>query len=295
MPISTERLIIKMDRMAEKRHLSDVEKIKFYESFSGIRVPDIPEDELTDEEKAEDIAYRVLEEMETGKVSYEDIPLLFDRARRAMNLCNTCIAAYEACYSTCEHKVARDRYILKGVEAGEQKFGGDYEKENVGHFWEITATRPFMRLLACNADLLLEQNKRREAILIYERLLHLDPGDSVGARMPLQSLYLELGEYDKYIDLIDLFEEEPIPHYYYNYALYLYMTEGETAEASEAMQEAIEFNPYVLPFLKAEKKIPRDSLPNYQPSRETGAIVYCHDALYLWRQQFGIQKWLKKF
>jgi tetratricopeptide (TPR) repeat protein len=295
MPIITEKNFINMDRLARRKKIKEKKLLDFYTSFTGNRVPEIPFEELSDEEKAEDLAYEVLGKIETNDFEYDDLPLMFDKARQALALCSTCIAAHEAAYTAALFPAARDRYMLKGVDEGEKKFGGGYEKENAGHFWEITETRPFMRLLAAKADWLREQNKKPEAAQLYERMLRLHPDDACGIRYPLHGLYLEFHDYDKFIDLTDQFEDDYSPHWLYNYALYLYMVEGETTDADEALKEAIEFNPHVLPYLQGKKKMKKEYIPYYNAAEETGAVIYCRDALYLWRQQMGIQRWLRRF
>ncbi|MBL0310596.1 MAG: hypothetical protein IPP77_13275 [Bacteroidetes bacterium] len=152
-----------------------------------------------------------------------------------------------------------------------------------------------MRLLSMKAEWLIAQGKRHNAMELYEKLLRLHPDDAIGARLPLQVLYLEFKEYDKFIELQERFSDGFSVHHHYNYALYLYMVQAGEDELDEAMDEAIEFNPYVLPYLQGKKKIKDQYLTRYNPKDESGATVYCVDALYLWHQQYGIQKWLKKF
>jgi tetratricopeptide (TPR) repeat protein len=228
-------------------------------------------------------------------LDYYDILELHKKAKQAVELCPDCIVAYEAFFKTNEHKKVRDRYIQLGVEVGRKRFDADFFEKNKGQYWLMHETRPFMRLLAAEAERFIEYKKSKEAISIYEEMLIMDPRDAAGIRLPLQVLYLEAREFDLFIDLLDAFEDDQTPHSYFNYALYLYMVEGPSEDADEAMEEAVSFNPYVLPYLMGKKINEEQISTRFFPKGEDGAILYILDARKLWFQQKGIQNWLRQF
>jgi len=296
MPISTERSFIAMQRFMNRQKMSDNEKQDWIKNRVGAPIPEIPFEELTDEEKAEDIAFDILQEIEDGNLYYEDFKEMQEKAQLAINLCGTSLLALEAYFKTCMPKTKAHKVLDKGIMIGEQLFGGDFEKENEGHFWGLTQTRPYLRMLSSKAQRLEEQNHKKEAIQIYAKIIRLNPNDNQGSRFELQKLYLELKQFDQFLDLIDQFEDEfeYSLQSQYNYALYLYITLGECEESDDALVDAISFNPHVLPYLLG-KKLNKHYISKYTPTGEDGATVYSQDNLYLWRKQVGIQNWLRQF
>ena len=73
----------------------------------------------------------------------------------------------------------------KAVEAAERSLGGEFFKENKGHFWGLIETRPYMRAKAGLAACYYAKEKADKAIEIYEELLELNPNDNQGVRYVL--------------------------------------------------------------------------------------------------------------
>lgn len=64
-----------------------------------------------------------------------------------------------------------------------------FNEENIGEFWTIQETRPYMRLRNSYVRLLIDQGKFKKAINECENLLELSEGDNLGIRYLLMSLY----------------------------------------------------------------------------------------------------------
>lgn len=77
------------------------------------------------------------------------------------------------------------------IQKAEEKLKADglFEKENVGHFWLLLDTRPYMRLLGSYADCLIVGGKMKLAKAAYEKMLKLCKGDNLGTRYRLMSIY----------------------------------------------------------------------------------------------------------
>ncbi|MDP6381128.1 MAG: hypothetical protein QF662_07260, partial [Phycisphaerae bacterium] len=93
-------------------------------------------------------------------------------AQKALDVCPNCADAYvllaeEAAESLEE---AMDLY-RKGVEAGQRALGEKPFEEEVGYFWGLLETRPYMRARAGLAECLWEVGQRDEAIEHYKDLL----------------------------------------------------------------------------------------------------------------------------
>jgi len=65
--------------------------------------------------------------------------------------------------------------LRRTVERGEKGLGKKFFQENVGYFWGLIETRPYMRVRAQLAQLLYKADKMNEAIEHYEEML-AEPG-----------------------------------------------------------------------------------------------------------------------
>src|SRR5665647_1368445 len=81
--------------------------------------------------------------------------------------------------------------------------------ENIGHFWGIVETRPYMRLRYSYVNLLIDQGKFKMAIKECEELLVLSENDNLGARYKLFSLYAFLEDEVNVSKLYKRYKEEP--------------------------------------------------------------------------------------
>lgn len=287
MPIITEFQLIKVQRYAKRNNLSESDVQNLYQSGFGKEI-NLPESELTNEEKAEDLAYDILAKFEMGLVNDDNLNDLSAMVQEAFRLSPASLPVLEAASLF----VGDASFVLEGVHLGEERFEKDEKYKD--NFWEYPETRPYMRLLARKADMFVKAKMYSEAIECYEKLMDLNRIDPCGVRFELQTLFLEREEFDKFMDLLDEFPNDFSVHSVFNYALYSYILEGESDDVNKIMRDAVTFNPFVLPYLQGKKKAIQTA-PFFNPMDETGAIEYCLTALHLWHKQYGIQKWLKKF
>ncbi len=132
-------------------------------------------DEETPLRKAQDMMYDAWEVTDPkGRIAL---------ARKALEVSRDCADAYvllaeETASSVSE---ALDLY-RQGVEIGERALGKDTFEEDVGHFWGILETRPYMRARAGLAECLWADGKHDEAIEHYKDMLRLNPNDNQGIR-----------------------------------------------------------------------------------------------------------------
>ena len=84
---------------------------------------------------------------------------------------------------------------------------GSMMGEEVGHFWGITETRPFMRATHGLADALHDAGQTREAIAQYQELLRLNPNDNQGVRDQLTPLLLVSNREVEAVELLDRYRE----------------------------------------------------------------------------------------
>ena len=72
-----------------------------------------------------------------------------------------------------------------------------FNKENIGIFWGLIETRPYMRTKHCYMKTMIELGRYTEAIKQGEELLELCKSDNLGVRYMIIGLYTVLEKFDK--------------------------------------------------------------------------------------------------
>jgi hypothetical protein len=294
---STEKRLIDLLRLVDRKKINADELDSFIRSNDESPVPAISPNELTIQEKAEDLAYEALIQIEQRGSNSKNMNVYMSMGLKALKLDKYCLPAYEVCGSSAIGQAARDKYLLQGAHAGEKIFGGAFEKKHSGKFMQFVATRPFLRLLTYKAETMRENKMYDKVIRILERLMRLDATDSMFHRYQLQSLYLLSGDLDQFQQICLIEKKFDSVHKLFNQALFLFMTEGPSRNADEAMKKAIGFNPHVIDYLTGSRPLPERHEPEYVQNENSGAIAYCQYALPAWQAQagHGVLNWLMKF
>ena len=214
-------------------------------------------------------------------------------AEKALDLWPDCADAYTLLAEEKSRSVTEARtYLERGVEAGERALGPAAFKEDVGHFWGILETRPYMRARAGLAECLWNLGAEDEALEHYEDMLRLNPNDNQGVRDLLLTRLLKRGEQEKAGRVLDAYAEDGSATWLYHRALWLFREQGETEEANGALGEALEQNGHVPAYLLGKKKVPK-RLPDYIGWGDASeAQVYAADAEVIWRETDSARGWL---
>jgi tetratricopeptide (TPR) repeat protein len=144
---------------------------EFISQFVGTKDIPLPERELTPLERAQDKMYEAWK-AQTRKARSR-------LAREALAISPDCADAYVL---PAEEMARTPDEALKlyeeGMRAGERALGPEAFTEDVGNFWGILETRPYMRARAGVAECLLEMGEAARAVEHYQELLRLNPGDN---------------------------------------------------------------------------------------------------------------------
>jgi tetratricopeptide (TPR) repeat protein len=294
MPLTTEIIFNDANRYSEINNIP-IEKVYDLLKNNG-KLPKLKESQITEQHKAEDLAYEVLLKNEAGFKSIDEYEDNFSKAQKASLLFSNNLIVINAMMEMAKSSITTKAWMEKGLLLASKIFDEQFEEENKGHYWGLNQTRPYIRMLLTKMDYLEEEGKRKEAIIVAERIIYLNEKDNNGVRDVLQRLYLMEKRFDDFIEIIEKFPNDYSVSYFYNYALYLYIIEGANhPDTKEAMQEAIEFNPYVLPYLTKKKKLSELNINYYNPREDDGAQLYCEENIALWQTVYGVQNWLKGF
>ncbi len=178
-----------------------------------------------------------------------------------------------------------------GVEAGERALGAKAFSEDVGHFWAILSTRPYMRARTGLAQTLSAIGRHKEAAEHYRDLLRLNPNDNQGNRHLLAACLLEMGDVDALLGLLGQYDE-PTAAWLYTSAVATFIKKGDGPEARRLLLKAVKQNRYVVPYLLGDKMLPRE-LPDYVGfGDETEAVWYVEEFAVGWLAAKGAINWL---
>jgi tetratricopeptide (TPR) repeat protein len=223
-------------------------------------------------ERAQALVYQALEA--TG-------PRRIRLARQALAISAECADAYVLLAEMAEDPQEMRSLYEQGVEAGERALGPKIFVEEVGQFWGIVETRPYMRARLGLAEVLWATGERQAAITHLRELLRLNPGDNQGARYPLAVWLLSEGDLAAAERLLGEYPEEITASWAYTRALVLFRRRGAGKQADQALVGALESNPFVPQFLLGAK-LPK-SVPEYVGiGDENEAIDYVAGAYQLW-------------
>lgn len=96
-------------------------------------------------------------------------------------------------------------YISATAQMKEQGF---FEDENIGEFWLISGTRPYMRLLDTYSDVLYNCGKMKLAAEILREMLRLCENDNLGARYTLMHIYCHLEDEESALELAKKYPDD---------------------------------------------------------------------------------------
>jgi tetratricopeptide (TPR) repeat protein len=150
----------------------------------------------------------------------------------------------------------------KGLEAGERAIGQRAFKDDVGSFWGILETRPYMRACAGLAQSLWQDGHYDEAFAHWRDMLRLNLNDDQGIRYVLAARLLEVGRDRELGALLKEYEGDERAYMLWTKALFAFRTQGDNSQSRRVLAEALKSNPHVLPYLLGLKPLPRE-LPDY--------------------------------
>ena len=183
----------------------------------------------------------------------------------------------------------------QAVDAGAKQLGTSFFTENTGYFWGLVQTRPFMTAKFGYANCLFAMKKTDEAIAEYAELLTLNPNDNQGVRYNFAGVLLFCKRFSAFFELYKKYKDEPTTFWNFNYALYLFATEGASMKAKMALVKANKQNKYVVQFMIEQKKIDLYDDNYYSPGDESEASAYLIDTLEAWVACPGALEWVKDF
>jgi tetratricopeptide (TPR) repeat protein len=270
-------------RLLAEREFASIEEANAYlqEVLAAGDLPAVAP--TTPLEEAQELIYQALET--SGKRR-------LDLARRALTLSPDAADAYVLLAEAATDPQEARRLLEQGVQAGERALGAEAFQEDVGHFWGIVETRPYMRARHGLAEVLWHLGEREAAIRHLQDMLRLNPGDNQGLRYLLAGWLLAVGDDAALERLLASYPDEASAHWAYTRALHAFRQHGAGPTADRALRQAIRANPHVPLYLLGAKSFPAQPPAYYGIGDENEAVVYLAEAAEGWLETPGAPEWL---
>ncbi len=237
-------------------------------------------------EKAQELMYEAFEASGRRRVQL---------ARQALEVSPDCADAYvllaEETARTPQDALA---FYQKGVEAGQRVLGPEFFEENVGHFWGIVETRPYMRARLGLAFTLWKTRERDAAIEQAQDMLRLNPGDNQGVRYPLMLWLLETERDEDLAALFEEYNDDAMADGLYPQVLFAFRQHGDSDQTRALLRDAMEWNRHVPDYLLSRRRPPRLTHAHVTLGGEDEAASHVMAALPLWRKTPGALEWLSE-
>jgi len=275
-----------LNRLLSRQNFKDKKELEaFMQQFNENKIPEIPWEERTDTEKAADLVADAREQH-----YIEDV---MEKLEEAFQYDPYCVQAFVLKSNISQKPEVKLNWLEKALEAGEEKLGNEYEKENAGNYWGLYETRPYMEALFQYAEELYLQGYVDDAIDVAERMLYLNPNDNQGVRDYYSIWLIDVGEELKFFELQKKYPNDYSVFARFNKVLLLLRT-NKIKEAKKEMINSMEFNPYVIKWLLSRGQLPEQGA-YYNPEKESGALLYCYYTKSLWKSTFGAYMFLKTY
>lgn len=152
---------------------------------------------------------------------------------------------------------------------------GLFEEDNIGHFWGMIETRPYMRARNSKLQELMILGRYKEAVKESEELLKLCENDNMGVRSLLMGLYCYFEEFDKCEKLHEQYKEDRTISMLFPMAI-MYYKKGDYRKAEKMLNEIDEKNPFIVDYCIGEVENEIDEDPEYYSlgSQEEAYITF---------------------
>ncbi len=180
-------------------------------------------------------------------------------------------------------------HYRRGMQAAERSLGSECFTDDVGHFWGISETRPYMRARFGLAESLAAAGQLDAAIEHYQELLRLNPSDNQGVRYVLLPKLLAAGRDVLAARLLKEFDDDSA-NWAYARALLAFRLSGKSAATDRELREAVRTNLHVPELLCSEAPIPQP--PHYAPGSFEEACVAADELRPAFRATPGAVDWI---
>lgn len=216
-----------------------------------------------------DDAYELLEKAEQAKSKKQAIKL----AKEAYEMCPDCFEAILFQVNLEDNSLKRWNLLNEGLEFEKERLEDEdyFDKGNIGHFYGIFETRPYIRGLYTKATLMLLDGKIKQARDVCKEILRLNESDNTGARYLLMAIYAYLEEEKELLKLYKKYNEENLEMLFPLFALYY--KSGIYDKANNYLKLINKKNPNFIKFFKGTIKEDDDYMEGYYSVGDSSEVI----------------------
>ncbi len=216
-----------------------------------------------------DDAYELLEQAEQAKTKKQAIKL----AKEAYEKCDACFDAILFQVEIEENWLEKNRLLDEGLEYERKRLEKEryFTKDNIGHFYGIFETRPYIIGLYEKANLLCVDGKIKQARDVCKEILKLNKNDNTGARYLLMATYAYLEEEHEMLKLYQKYEEENLEMLFPLFALYYKL--GNDDKANDYLERIMKANPSFLKLFKGTLKVNCNIPESYYQNGDSSEVI----------------------
>ena len=216
-----------------------------------------------------DDAYELLEKAENTKSKRQAIKY----AKEAYEMCPDCFDALLFQVHLEDNPLKRMKLLDEGLEFEKDRLIDEkyFDKDNIGHFYGIFETRPYIRGLFAKADYLILDGKIKQAHDICKEILKLNENDNTGARYLLMAIYAYLEEENDMLELYKRYPEEDLEMLFPLFILYY--KQGNDKKAKEYLDRIDKANPHFINFFKGTMEENNDIPYRYYAKGDSSEVI----------------------
>ena len=215
-----------------------------------------------------DDAYELLEEAQSAKSKKEAIKL----AKEAYEKSSECFDAILFQCDLEENGIKRMKLLDDGLDFEKNRLMKEkyFDKENIGQFYGMFETRPYIRGLVIKIEYLLEDGKLRQAANLCKEVLRLNENDNLGARYLLMAIYAALEEEKEMLSLYKKYPEENLEMLFPLFAIYY--KSGNDKKALEYLKRVDKCNSNFVKYFDGSIKQSEKVNPGYYSRGDSSEI-----------------------
>ena len=181
-----------------------------------------------------------------------------------------------------DNPIKRMKILEDGLEFEKNRLTKEkyFTKDNIGHFYQIFETRPYIRGLSCKLDYLIIDGKMKQAIERCKEILHLNENDNLGVRYLLMGIYAFFEDEKELLNLYKKYPEECLEMLMPLFILYY--KNGDNKMANKYLDRIQKSNPHFIKYFKGTIKLNKN-IPyrHYSKGDSSEVIMYFNEYDYL--------------
>ena len=227
--------------------------------------------EIEYQNTALDDAYDLLEKAENTKSKVQAMKY----AKEAYDMCPACFDALIFQVSIEDNPLKRWKLLDDGLKLEKERLEKEelFKKENIGHFYGLFETRPYIRGLLAKVNYLILDGKIKQARDVCKEILKLNENHNTGSRYLLMAIYAYLEEENEMLKLYKKYSEESLEMLFPLFILYY--KQGNDKKAKEYLDRINKANPDFIKFFKGTMKKNKIVSEGYYTKGDSSEVIMC--------------------